>query len=129
MSVIIFTLTFSFSANGLFYEVKDVGGGDIRTNDGNLELTNGGNQKDVSYVSDWELYAYFNNANAIMRFGFDDFWTNEDYLYTYNSKASHHGGVKNDLYSEEKTAQTDAGKWSSKVDIVHAAHPVWHLYY
>lgn len=129
LALVVIVSAFSISASAAYYVVQDTGAGNISATNGNLETEDGGSTKPVSYVSNWELYAYYDDGNAVIRFGFDNWVQNEDYVYTYHGSVSHHGSVKNNDVSEVKTPQTAKGKWSSKADIEHAAKPVWKLYY
>lgn len=126
---VLFVSTFSICANATAREVKDTGGGAILATNGNIGSKDGKNEANVSYAKRWELYAYYDSGESIIRFGFDTWATNEDYVYGWNKSYAHQATVENSVERVESSAQAAKGKWTSKVYIKHAARPIWKLLY
>ncbi len=124
---VLFTM-FAFNASAATRTVSDNGSG-------TLSLSKGGyfsgdtskTSADVSYGKKWELYAYFDSGNSILRFGFDTYATNEDYAYGFHKNYSHQATVANSTYSKQTSNQAAKNLWTSKVDVHHANKPVWSL--
>lgn len=131
LTTIIIVLSIStVSASATTKTVQDTGGGNISAGStGHIGSTSGSSTANVSYGSSWELYAYYDSGNSIIRFGFDTFANNEDYVYGYQKNNIHQASVQNSAYAIQTSSQKAANQWTSKVDITHGACPIWKLYY
>lgn len=130
--ILVFTFVFalfSISANAATRTVQDLGGGSISATNGSIGSSTGSSTANVSYGTSWELYAYYDSGKSIIRFGFDTGGTNEDYVYGFQKNAAHQATVSNSSHSTVSSSQASANTWTSKVDVVHAARPVWKLLY
>lgn len=124
-----FTLL-SVSASAATRNVADNGKGVLSlTKNGSFSKSETKETSDVSYGNDWELYAYFDSNASVIRFGFNNWATDEDYVYGYQKNYSHQAIVKNSTHSAETSKQAVKGKWTSKVDVTHGKSPVWSLKY
>ena len=131
IAIILIISLFMITANATAKYVKDSGGGDIQASaGGHITIsTTGPDSANVSYGTSWELYVYYDTTNTIIRFGFNTFATNEDFVYAYQKQFPHQATVKNNTHPVQTSAQKPANKWTSKVDVPHGSCPIWKILY
>lgn len=118
----------TISASAATRTVQDTGSGNISAGStGHIGSVSGPSTANVSYGGSWELYAYYDSGNAVIRFGFNTLLVNEDYAYGLHKLYSHQATVKNNVYPQQSTPYASANSWTQKVDIKHGACPVWKL--